>query len=50
MTFTPNGGQPFTCTVTMELKTKRNRIAAVKFPRNACNIHFNDLPLGGRHH
>jgi hypothetical protein len=45
MTFTPNGGgHPFTCTVTMDLKTKRSKIYAVKFPKNNCYVLFNDLP------
>jgi hypothetical protein len=45
MTFTPNeGGSPFTCTVTMDLKTKRRKIYAVKFPTGSCNVRFSDLP------
>ena len=45
MTFTPNeGGSPFTCTVTMDLKTKRSKIGTVKFPQGSCNVAFFDLP------
>jgi hypothetical protein len=34
MTFTPNeGGHPFTCPVTLLLKTRRYHISAVRFPR-----------------
>jgi hypothetical protein len=45
MTFTPNeGGQPFTCSVTMELKTKRHEIAAVKFPKENCGVALDDFP------
>jgi hypothetical protein len=48
MTFTPNeGGKPFTCLVTLDLKTKNGEIKAVKFPRGVANcegINFQLLP------
>jgi hypothetical protein len=47
MTFTPNeGGTPFTCSVTLYLKTKKQDIIAVKFPKHGCDVHFSDLPWG----
>jgi hypothetical protein len=47
ITFTPNeGGSPFTCTVTLDFKTKKSRIYAVKFPKGNCGVGFNDLPWG----
>jgi hypothetical protein len=48
MTFTPNEGTtPFTCPVTLDLKTKTGEIKAVKFPKGvgACeDIRFIGLP------
>jgi hypothetical protein len=48
MTFTPNeGGKPFTCPVTLDLKTKNGEIKAVKFPKGVFNcegINFQYLP------
>ena len=47
MMFTPNeGGTPFTCTVTMDLKTKWSQIIAVKFPRENCGVALDDFPWG----
>ena len=47
MTFTPNeGGSPFTCTVTMDLKTKRNKIIAIKFPKANCDVRISGYPWG----
>ena len=47
MTFTPNeGGSPFTCNVTMELKTKHQHISAIKFPKGNCHVTLNDFPWG----
>ncbi len=47
MTFTPNeGGSPFTCTVTMDLKIKRQDITAVRFPKGNCHVTLNDFPWG----
>ena len=48
MTFNPNeGGGPFTCGVTLDLKTKKGKVAAIKLTKGegGCeNIHFNGLP------
>ena len=47
MTFTPNeGGTPFSCSVTLDLKTKKQDIIAVKFPKGNCDVRFSDLPWG----
>jgi hypothetical protein len=48
MTFTPNeGGTPFTCLVTLDLKTKTGEIKAVKFPKGVANcegVNFQGMP------
>jgi hypothetical protein len=50
MTFTPNEGnnpKPFTCLVTLDLKTKTGEIKAVKFPKGVANcegVNFQGMP------
>jgi hypothetical protein len=49
LTFTPNegNGQPFSCGITTDLKTKRNLITAVKFTSGNCQgLDFTGLPWG----
>jgi len=54
LTFTPNegNGQPFTCSVTLDLKTKPLKtgpsiIKAVKFPHGDCQgVEFDGFPWG----
>ena len=46
LTFTPNeGGNPFTCRITFDLKTKIPAIKAVKFLKGDCGgVTFQDMP------
>jgi hypothetical protein len=46
MTFTPNeGSTPFTCSVTLDLRTKNGKIKAVNINKGVCEgIHFQGLP------